>query len=103
MVGGILISIERGILQDSDNPGWSTSVLRLHVHDKYNSDEMIVYAKPADVLPKIGEEIWWQSGKIMFDNDKKFLNKFGYSFKPDRDSESFTPIDGPAVKRRRIG
>jgi hypothetical protein len=65
-------------------PGKLTNVVRLWVRDIRcdRDDECAVYAEPAEIMPKLGEEIWWQSGRIMFDNDKRSLRKIAYSFDP---------------------
>jgi hypothetical protein len=77
-VGGRLVEIKPYMLRDQDNPEFAKNVLRLWVIDR-NGDETIVYAELTDHIPKIGDNIWWQSGKILFDQDKYFLNKIGYS------------------------
>lgn len=43
-------------------------------------DELCVYAEPQDSMPKLGDTVWWQSGKIYFDGDRQHLKKVGYSF-----------------------
>jgi hypothetical protein len=43
-------------------------------------DEVCVYAEPQESLPAIGDSVWWQSGRIYFDNDRQHLKKVGYSF-----------------------
>ena len=47
-------------------------------------DECCVHAEvPYDgVMPALGDEIWWQSGKIYFDGDKRYLVKVGNSYSP---------------------
>lgn len=55
-------------------------VKRLWVVDRTYGDETCVYAEPADIMPQLGDEIWWQSGKIYFDKDHRYLTKVGYSF-----------------------
>lgn len=75
-VGGRIIEIRPMRIEESGQ-----GVVRLWVVDPRTSDELCVYAEPADKMPAIGESIWWQSGKIMFDNDRSTLNKVGYSFR----------------------
>jgi hypothetical protein len=50
------------------------------------ADECAVHvAIPDDgVLPSIGQEIWWQGGKVFFDGDRRELTKLGYSFDPHK-------------------
>jgi len=45
-------------------------------------DEIAVYAEPGPDMPKVGDKIWWQSGWIMFDRDRKKVRKIGNSFDP---------------------
>ncbi len=45
-------------------------------------DETAVRAKPADIEPQVGDEIWWQSGRIYFDGDRQSLEKIANSFTP---------------------
>lgn len=78
-VGGRLIEIIPMRLEDGDD------VLRLWVVDRSSgspgfNDETCVYAKPQEKLPAIGDQVWWQSGKIYFDGDCQHLVKIGYSF-----------------------
>jgi hypothetical protein len=80
-VGGRLLEIKSHVLLDADDPKFRRDVLRLWVIDRSNF-ETIVYAEPVESgapLPHHAEEIWWGSGKIYFDGDKKHLVKVGYS------------------------
>ncbi len=54
-------------------------VVRLWVVDSYSA-EVCVYAEPQESMPALGDEIWWQSGRIMFERDRQTLVKVGYSF-----------------------
>lgn len=76
MVGGRLIEIAPDRLVDNGQ-----AVMRLWCMDR-NGDECCVYSEPFEPKdgPQLGEEIWWQSGQIMFDKDRKRLRKIGYSF-----------------------
>ena len=47
-----------------------------------NGDETAVRALIAHEEPEIGDQIWWQSGVIFFDNDGKKLKKIGNSYTP---------------------
>lgn len=73
-VGGRIIESRAVTLDD-------VTLVRLWVCDR-NGDEVAVFAEQSSDMPKLGDEIWWQSGKIMFDNDRKFVRKIGYSFNP---------------------
>lgn len=77
-VGGRIIEIKRVTQRDADNPDFSRDAIQIWVVDLHG-DETIVFAKPQDALPNIGDDIWWQARKIFFDGDKKFLWKLGYS------------------------
>ena len=46
-------------------------------------DELCVYAEPQDDLPSLGDNVWWQGGKIYFDGERRHLRKLGYSFSPN--------------------
>lgn len=76
MVGGTVIEALR--MRD----GAGRDVIRLWCVD--NMDECAVYADPAssDGVPSVGDRIWWQSGVIYFDQDKRTARKIGYSFDP---------------------
>jgi len=78
-VGGRLIEVLPMRLEDG------TSVVRLWVVDRSHGspgmgDETCVYAEPQESMPAIGDEIWWQSGRVMFDGDRQTMRKVGNSF-----------------------
>jgi hypothetical protein len=89
MVGGKIIEIETQRLPSG------MDVLRLWVLDT-PSDECAVHVDPSKAfdtpgakprygapgLPALGENIWWQSGRVYFDNDRRYLVKVGNSFDP---------------------
>ena len=77
-VGGRIIEMRRVTQRDADNPDFARDAWRIWVVDR-NGVETIVFAKPQDDMPKLGDEIWWQSRRIFFDGDKKFMHKLGYS------------------------
>jgi hypothetical protein len=77
MVGGKVIEVRSVRVGDSDR-----EALRIWVISQRNDDELAVYAEVSNDQPAIGEEVWWQGGKIFFDGDKKSINKIGYSFDP---------------------
>ena len=80
-VGGWLLEIQP-MKVPTDN-GKRREVVRLWMVDR-QGDETCIYAEPADLLPKVGDQVWWQDGKIYFDGDHKieFLIKVGDSFSP---------------------
>lgn len=82
-VGGWIIEIKPMAVEYED--GTQVDVIRIWCMDR-NGTETCVYAEPAERLPGLGEEVWWQSGKIYFGDDKHILKKIGYSFSP-RDCE----------------
>lgn len=84
-VGGTILEIKPYVLTDPDNEAYKESVIRIWVIDPKHHDETIVYAEPQKVLPKMGDSVWWQGGKIFFDNDKQQLKKVGYSHPADGD------------------
>jgi len=45
-----------------------------------DGDETAVKVKTELQMPMLGEEIWWQDGKVYFDNDRKILTKVGNSY-----------------------
>ena len=89
MVGGRIIEIRPMQIVAGAYPGKPTDVVRLWVHNDPD-DECAVFAEPADIMPRLGEEIWWQSGRIYFDQDRRSLRKVGYSFNPRGAPESGT-------------
>lgn len=72
-VGGRLIEILPVRLDDG------TEAVRLWAVDR-NGDETCVHAEPQATMPKLGDEVWWQAGRIMFDGDRQTLRKIGNSF-----------------------
>lgn len=71
-VGGRLIEILPMRLENG------TDVLRLwvvatDVGGPGVHDELCVYAEPQVLLPKIGDEVWWQGRWIYFDGDLQHL------------------------------
>jgi hypothetical protein len=78
-IGGQIIEIRRMTLVDPDNQRARIDVIRLWTVDK-QGDEVCVYVEPADQMPLIREEIWWQAGKVYFGRDMRVLKKIGCSF-----------------------
>ncbi len=81
-VGGQIVSNERYWMPiEGQHP---KATMRLWVIDRHGN-ECAVYAEPAAECLAIGEEIWWQSGKIYARDDKLTFHKIGYSFDPTRE------------------
>jgi hypothetical protein len=81
-VGGKIIEMRPMTITAGDYPGKPTKVVRLWCMDPRNGDEVAVYAEPAEIMPKLGDEVWWQSGRIYFDGDRRSLRKIAFSFTP---------------------
>ena len=80
MVGGKIIENINEILEGGQ------CVRRLWVVDTHHLfDECAVYAESAADCLEIGEEIWWQGGKIFARQDKLVFEKIAYSFDPQED------------------
>jgi hypothetical protein len=82
MVGGRIIEITPMSIVAGDYPGQKMDVVRLWVIDTKYYNELAVFAVPGSVMPKLGDEIWWQCGWIYFNKDKNKLKKIAYSFDP---------------------
>lgn len=78
-VGGNIIEM---LSMSIPHEGGVKQVVRLWCHDKRTGDETCVYGEPGGAMPKLGEEIWWQAGRIYFDGDRRSLRKIGCSFVP---------------------
>jgi hypothetical protein len=78
-VGGRLIEIQPMTVRTDFDA--QREVVRLWCVDRAGT-EACVYVEPAEAMPKLGEEVWWQGGKVMFDGDKRYLVKVGGSFSP---------------------
>lgn len=79
MIGGHVIEIkpQRLVLD-----GLLTDVLRIWVMDSHG-DELCVYGLVCgNEGPSLREAVWWSSGFIFYDCDRKKLHKVGYSFRP---------------------
>lgn len=76
MVGGFIIETKLMRLKSGRD------VIRIWCIDRKNSDECAVFADPSDEAPKVGDQCWWQSGFIYFDQDRKKCRKIGFSFDP---------------------
>ena len=71
MVGGTVFRVEPG----------QRGAARLLVRDATYGDRCTVEANDAGHgLPIVSDSVWWQSGKIYFDHDKKHAEKVGNSF-----------------------
>lgn len=74
MVGGWIIEI---VQSDIEGETQITCVDR-------NGDECAVIVETVPAMPLVGDEIWWQSGKVYWDRDRRQLRKIGSSFDPTR-------------------
>ncbi|WP_152045452.1 hypothetical protein [Aureimonas psammosilenae] len=83
-VGGRIIEKLPMALTDREHPALRKDVVRYWVLDTSGGvhDEVCVYADPAAVEPQLGDAIWWQGGRIFFNNDESWLRKVGFSFQP---------------------
>ena len=77
MVGGKLI--EAALL---DKGGAGCEIWRLWCYSEEGEVAVKVRVEPKQELPKLGQEVWWHSGKVYFDNDTKSLLKVGNSYDP---------------------
>lgn len=46
------------------------------------TDETCVHVEIGTEMPPLGENIWWQSGLVYWDRDRRTLKKIGYSHDP---------------------
>jgi hypothetical protein len=74
-VGGHIIEMKPVILESGKE------AVRLRVMDATYGDETHVLAEPwtEGLGPSMGEEVWWQGGKIYFNRDRCHVRKIGYS------------------------
>lgn len=47
-----------------------------------STQECAVDVQNAPAMPLVGDEIWWQSGKVYWDRDRRHLTKIGNSYDP---------------------
>jgi len=69
MVGGWIIQIAQM------KPG----VSELWCVDIHGTETAVRVKTEAD-MPSVGDEVWWQSGRVFFDKDRKSLTKVGCSY-----------------------
>ena len=72
MVGGCIIQIAEIA------PG----VSELWCVDRHGT-EAAVKVKAESEMPALGSEIWWQAGKVYWDNDRRTLDKIANSYAKD--------------------
>lgn len=74
-VGGTIIEMTPVTLESG------AAVIRLRVMDMTYGDETHVHAAPwpAGLGPSLGEAVWWQGGKIYFNQDRCSVEKIGNS------------------------
>lgn len=75
-VGGRIIEIKT--VSDTETALWVLDVSR----DNCGETETCVHVETAPAMPLLGDEIWWQSGKVYWDSDRRQLLKIGYSHTP---------------------
>lgn len=76
MVGGWIIDITpMGQTQNG------RAISRLWCVDR-NGNECAVHVEDESAMPLLGDEIWWQSGKVYWDNDRRELTKVANSYTP---------------------
>ena len=86
MVGGSVIEV-----RPMKAHGSGRDVIRLWCLDATNGgrDECAVYTAPADKLPAVGDQVWWQGGFIYWTpagrHEERKLPKIGNSFDPRSD------------------
>ena len=73
MVGGWIIEIAP--VRDGQSRLWCVD---------RNGDECAVNVENAPAMPLLGDEVWWQAGKVFWDGDRRQLRKVGYSYDPRR-------------------
>lgn len=73
-VGGRIIQIREV------RPGVS-ALWVLDVQKGYET-ETCVHVETETEMPALGENVWWQSGKVMWDRDRRTLRKVGFSHSP---------------------
>lgn len=54
-------------------------------------DERCVIVETTHTMPLLGDEIWWQAGKVYWDKDRRQLRKIGNSFDPQRVINKWPP------------
>lgn len=77
MVGGRLIEIAE------IGPG-VTRLWCVGTQGSEVGDECAVNVETAPAMPLLGDEIWWQSGRVYWDRDRRQLRKIGNSYDPRR-------------------
>jgi hypothetical protein len=87
MVGGWIIEIIESDIQGET---------QITCVDRYG-DERCVIVETAPAMPLVGDEIWWQSGKVYWDKDRRTLRKIGNAFDPQRVVNKHPPEPGPRI------
>lgn len=80
-VGGKIIEIATVRLPEVGD------AVRLWCFDAACGEEVAVHVAPFSEGPVVGDEVWWQSGRVLFDGDRRWLTKIGNSFDPREPSE----------------
>lgn len=74
MVGGYIIQIT--------SKGNGVTQLWCVETKNVGATELAVDVKDAPAMPLVGDEVWWQAGKVYWDRDRRELEKVGYSYDP---------------------
>ena len=77
MVGGKLIEVAE--IEPGVTRLWCVGTRGSEVND-----ECAVHVETAPAMPLVGDEIWWQAGKVYWDRDRRQLRKIGNSYDPRR-------------------
>lgn len=48
-----------------------------------HGDETAVKVETEAAMPLVGDEVWWQAGKVYWDSDRRTLRKIAYSYSKD--------------------
>ena len=74
-VGGRIVEIRN--VSATEAAIWVLDTDGVHV-----GDETCIHVEIAQDMPVLGDNIWWQSGLVYWDNDRRTMNKIGYSHRP---------------------
>ncbi len=93
MVGGWIIEIVPGDIEGE---------MQITCVDR-QGDECAVIVEKAAAMPLCGDEIWWQSGWVYWDRDRRKLRKIGNSFDPTRVTNRWPPEPSPVFHLDKRG
>lgn len=84
-MGGSIIEVRETVIRAyGEHPRKAVRVNRLWCVDRNTWEEACVFTPwyPPGEGPKVGDSIWWQSGLIFYDRDRKTVKKVGVSYRP---------------------